>query len=163
MRRSDRQERHPRYPASPVGGANTSFTGQFGDKNTAATSQKSADGTSGFGQVLNPATATRPPTLQIGSGNEADTAQKSVGGKGQGVNNAAATLQAGNGQLRRDTDQGGHVSGAFGATPAEQAANFTNASFTGQFGSKNTAFVDQLNGANTQATFQVGFQELRGY
>ncbi len=56
------------------------------------------------------------------------------------------------------TQQGGHVSGAFGATPADQIANMTNGSFVGQVGVKNIAQVDQLNGANTQATFQTGFK-----
>ena len=91
------------------------------------------------------------------SRNEAATDQKSVGGKGQGTNNAAATVQFGDGNIAV-TQQGGHVSGAFGATPADQIANMTNGSFVGQVGVKNIAQVDQLNGANTQATFQAGFK-----
>jgi len=138
-----------------VGAANTSFTGQFGDKNTAATVQTSADGTNGIGGFEN-GHGNTSSALQIGKGNEAGTEQKSVGGKGQGTNNAAATVQIGDGNIAL-TKQGGHVSGAFGATPAEQIANFTNGSFVGQVGTDNVAKVDQRNGANTQATFQTGF------
>jgi len=141
--------------AAPVGGANTSFTGQFGNGNTAATSQKSADGTSAFG-TFEPGHGNAASALQIGNNNEAATSQKSVGGdKGQGVNNAAATVQIGKGNIAT-TDQGGHVAGAFGATTADQIANFTNGSFVGQVGNNNVATIDQKNGANTQATFQTG-------
>jgi hypothetical protein len=140
--------------AVPVGGANTSFTGQFGNGNTAATTQKSADGSS-FGS-FEPGHANAASSLQIGNDNEAGTSQKSVGGdKGQGVNNAAATVQIGKGNVAY-TQQGGHVAGAFGATTADQIANFTNGSFVGQFGKDNDAIVNQKNGANTQATFQTG-------
>src|SRR5215468_1284726 len=47
--------------ASPVGAANTSFTGQFGKNNLVGTSQISADGTDDFGKGPNPVTATRLP------------------------------------------------------------------------------------------------------
>lgn len=53
--------------------------------------------------------------------------------------------------------QGGSTAGNFGATPAIQAANDTNASFVGQYGALNQADVTQKNGANTQATFQGGY------
>jgi hypothetical protein len=93
--------------------------------------------------------------MQIGSKNEAGTQQSSVGDSAQGPRNTAAAIQVGNGNLET-TKQGGNVAGAFGATTADQVANFTNASFTSQVGTKNVGQVDQENGANTQALFQVG-------
>ena len=83
--------------------------------------------------------------------------QTSVGGTAQGPRNTAAAVQVGKGNLETTT-QGGSVSGAFGATPADQTANYTNASFVGQFGTKNVAEVNQQNGANTQALFQEGYK-----
>jgi hypothetical protein len=140
--------------ANPVGGANASFTGQFGNNNLAAVSQKSADGSSSAGE-FEAGHGNASTSLQIGDHNEAGTQQTSVGGTAQGVNNTAAAVQIGHGNLETTT-QGGSVAGAFGSTAAVQAANYTNASFVGQFGSNNVGEVTQANGANTQALFQEG-------
>ncbi|WP_407180569.1 hypothetical protein [Bradyrhizobium sp. STM 3562] len=140
--------------ATPVGGANTSFTGQFGNKNTAAAIQTSADGTGSGGQ-FETGHSNASAAVQIGDKNEAGTQQTSVGGRAQGPRNVAATVQVGHGNLETTT-QGGSVAGAFGATTEDQVANYTNASFLSQVGTKNVAQIDQENGANTQATFQVG-------
>src|SRR5262249_52792037 len=131
-------------PASApvVGGANTSFTAQFGDNNMITTSQKTADASGEFGGFAN-GHGDASVALQFGSENTASIKQNGSAKQGSflanpGTFNASDTLQIGKGN-DVSVKQGGSPAGNFGATPAEQAANDTNASFVGQVGAKNTA------------------------
>jgi len=146
---------------SPVGGANTSFTGQFGDSNQVNATQTTADASAHEGGGFANGYGNTSAAFQYGTGNKAVIDQK-ASAKGTefsanpGTFNASGTMQAGY-ENTLSVTQGGNTAGNFGATPADQAANDTNASYVGQVGAKNDAVVNQTNGANTQATFQNGY------
>jgi hypothetical protein len=145
--------------AAVVGGDNTSFTAQFGDNNMITATQKTADASGEFGGFAN-GYGNASVATQIGTGNTASINQNGTAKQGDfspnpGTFNSSGALQIGN-QNNVSVKQGGSTAGNFGSTTADQAANDTNASFVGQVGAKNDAGVTQANGANTQATFQVG-------
>src|SRR5262249_40470448 len=98
---------------------------------------------------------------QFGTGNTATIKQNASAQPDQfspnpGTFNVSGSLQAGYENTLKVT-QGGGTAGNFGLTPADQAANDTNASYVGQAGAKNNADINQANGGNTQATFQTGY------